>query len=221
MFSNDVFLMPFNKMSVPELATWLLGTAALQEKNPFHGTTMPDWVPAWGRFRQHADSLNILGKAAENKDTAKMKARDDEQAATLLSININACYVIMRAKHENNDELLKDMGYEIKEKTKKAHAIHGGMSLSQLPMILKVKRGPDPGSVVVTFQADPAAGLYQLQWCKGVPAGEESFGNEASYKNLRNILRGLESASWVYFRGRSHGNNESGPWSAPVGIVVV
>ena len=217
MFTNDIFLMNFLKMTIPELTTWLLGTAALQEKNPFHCTTMPDWVPAWKRFREHADSLNTAAKAAENKDVAKMKARDDEQAAAL-SININACYVVMRAKHENDDSLLHDMGYEIKEKTKR---VHSSSSISQLPMLLKVKRGPEPGSVVVIFQKDPAAGLYQLQMCKGEPAGEETFGDQGSYKSLRNVISNLERASWFYFRGRSHGNNESSPWSIPVGIIVV
>jgi hypothetical protein len=218
MFTNDIYLMPFAKMSIPELSTWLLGTAALQEKNPFHGTTMPDWVPAWEKFRQHSESLINLAKAAENKDTSKVKARDEELAAALLSININACYIVMRAKHENNDELLHDMGYEFKEKTKRTHA---SISLSQSPMILRVKRGSDPGSVIVIFQGDPAAALYQLQICKGEPAGEESYKDGGAYKGLRNVIPNLEGASWYYFRGRTHGDNESGPWSAPVGIIVV
>lgn len=218
MFNNDIYLMPFAKMSIPELSTWLLGTAALQEKNPFHGTTMPDWVPAWARFRQHADALINFSKAAENKDIARAKERDDEQAAALLSININACYIVMRAKHENNDGLLHDMGYEFKEKAKKVHVSN---AISQLPMILRLKRGSDPGSVVVIFQMDPAAGLYQLQMCKGEPAGEGSFEDAGNFKTIRNIINNLERASWYYFRGRGHGNNESGPWSAPVGIIVV
>jgi len=218
MFTNDIYLMPFPKMSIPELSTWLLGTAALQEKHPFHGTTMPDWVPSWGSFRQHSESLINFAKAAENKDIAKVKERDDEQAAALLSININACYVVMRAKHENNDELLHDMGYEFKEKTRKVHVTS---SISQLPMVLKLKRGSDSGCVVVIFQMDPAAGLYQLQMCKGEPAGEDSFKDVGNFKTIRNIINGLDRASWYYFRGRSHGNNESSPWSAPVGIIVV
>jgi hypothetical protein len=218
MFTNDIYVMPFSKMSIPELSTWLRGTAALQEKHPFHGTTMPDWIPGWGRFRQHSESLINFAKAAENKDTAKVKARDEELAAALVSINTNACYVVMRAKHENNDELLHDMGYEFKEKTKKAHV---SSSLSQTPMVIRVKRGTDPGSVIVIFQGDPAAALYQLQICKGEPAGEDSFEDGGSYKGLRNVIQHLERASWYYFRGRTHGDNESGPWSAPVGIIVV
>jgi hypothetical protein len=218
MFTNDIYVMPFAKMSIPELSTWLLGTAALQEKHPFHGTTMPDWIPAWGRFRQHSEALINFAKAAENKDTAKVKARDEELAAALQSININACYIVMRARHENNDELLHDMGYEFKEKTRRSHA---SISLSQLPMILKVKRGPDPGSIIVIFQMDPAAALYQLQICKGEPAGEDSFKDGGSFKGLRNVIPNLVGASWYYFRGRSHGDNETGPWSAPVGIIVV
>jgi hypothetical protein len=218
MFSNNILVTPSQKMAIPELSTWLLGTAALQEKNPFHGTTMPDWVPGWAKFRQHAEALINFSKAAENKDTARVKERDDEHAAALLSININACYIVMRAQHENNDEWLHDMGYEIKEKTKKVHA---SISLSQSPMILRVKRGNDPGSVIVIFQGDPAAALYQLQICKGEPAGEDSFKDGGSFRGLRNVVPDLEGASWYYFRGRSHGDNETGPWSAPVGIIVV
>jgi hypothetical protein len=220
MFLNDLFVMNFAKMTIPELTTWLLGTASLQEKHSFHGTTMPDWVPAWVRFRQHADCLTITAKAAENKDVAKSKERDDEQAAALQSININACYVIIRAKHENDDSLLHGMGYETKEKVKRTR-LHQTTSISQVPLIVTAKRGPTPGSVVVNFQRDPGAGLYQLQICKGEPTGEESYGDGGSFKHTRTVVLDLNRASWYYFRGRSHGNNETSPWSAPVGIIVV
>jgi len=218
MFTNDIFIMYFHKMTIPELTTWLLGTASLQEKHPFHGTTMPEWIPAWEKYRQHAECLTIASKEAENKDVAKGKVRDDEHAATLLSINTNACYVIMRAKHEKNDELLHGMGYEIKEKTKKPHVSN---SVSSLPMILTVRRGPVPGSAVINFQKDPAAGLYQLKFCKGEPTREESYGEPVGYKSTRVVIENLDRASWYYFSGRCHGNNEVGPWSAPVGIIIV
>jgi hypothetical protein len=220
MFSNDLFLMPFAKMTIPELTTWLLGTATLQEKHPFHGTTMPDWVPAWARFREHADCLTSAAKAAENKDIAKSKERDDEHAAVLQSIDINACYIVIRSKHENDDSLLHGMGYEIKDKTKRTH-LHPANSISRVPLILTVKRGSAPGSVVVNFQKDPGAGLYQLQICKGEPTGEGSYEDGGSFKLTRTVIVDLDRACWYYFRGRSQGNNETSPWSAPVGIIVV
>lgn len=219
MFTNDAFNMSlFGKMSYPELITWLLGTATLQERHHFHGGTMPDWVPAWVRFRQHADTLTKTTKAAENKDTVKARERDQEHANTLLSINTNACYVVMRAQHEKDETLLHNMGYEVKEKAKRNQA---GPSISRLPLKIRVKRGPTPGSVVLTFEKDPAAGLYQLQICKGEPTGEESWGDHGNYKKCRIHIENLDRASWYYFRFRSHGDNESSPWSAPVGIIVV
>lgn len=218
-FTNAKFNMnPLWKMTYPELVTWLLGTSSLQENHPFHSKNMPDWVPAWVQFRQHAENLNKAVKAAENKDVEKAKERDQEHMNTLLSINTNACYVVMRAKHENDEELLHDMGYELKEKTKRSHSLR---QVSKKQLQVKVKRGTELGSVVITIEKDPGAGLYRVQICKGEPAGEGSWSDTCTSKNCRITLRNLERASWCYVRAMSLGNNESSPWSAPVGIVVV
>jgi len=219
MFSNSTFnMMNLWKMSYPELVTWLLGTSSLQENHPFHGKNMPDWVPAWNQFRQHAENLNKAVKAAENKDVEKAKERDLEHADTLLSINTNACYVVMRAKHENNEELLHDMGYELKEKTKRNRAGH---EVSKKQLQVTLKRGTEPGSLIVSIEKDLGAGLYQVQICKGEPAGENSWSDACTSKSCRIKLTNLERATWCYVRARSLGNNESSPWSAPVSIVIV
>jgi len=217
MSANELFVMNFHKMPTRELITWCLGTAALQETNPFHATTMPDWVHGPRHFREHAANLTELDKAAENKDTAKMKERDLEQEATYHSIDINASYLVLRAKVAKDYSLLHGMGYEVKEKTKRTHQ---HVPVSRVPLQVEVERAGD-GAVRLKIQKDPGAGTYQVQFCKGEPKGEESWADFANFRTSRPLLQNLERASWYYFRVRSHGDNETSPWSAVVGIVVV
>jgi hypothetical protein len=216
---NDIFVMNFASMSYRELITWLLGTATLQEKHPFHGTTMPDWVPAWKQFRDHAEKLDQTDKAAANKDILLMKARDDEHKAALDSIEANASYIVVRVKCEKDDNLYQGTGYDLREKTKRApNRIH---TVSQLPLKVTAKRGTSPGSVILYVEADPAAGVYQVRICKGHPTGEDSYSDYGNFTKARIPIENLEQASWYYFIVRSIGNNEASPWSIPVSIIVV
>jgi len=218
MLANDVFILPIVlKLLYPDLVSWLLDTATLQEAHAFHSANWPDWVPGAARLRQHAAALTSGMKAAENKDRLKSKELEQEHADTLQSIVLNANYIAMRALHEKDESLLHNVGYTLKDKTKR---VYGQLSIRTTPMALKVKNGPGSGKVTVWFEKDPAAGSYQLQLCKGAPAGEDSWKDVAFYKSCRNVIPNLDLASWAYFRGRSHGDNETSPWSAPVSIIV-
>ena len=220
MLLTDVYTMHSAKMSCTELVPWLLDTATLQEAHPFHSTNWPDWVPGAKKLREHAESLSVAVKAAENKDKEKTRERDQMHADTLLDITLNASYIVMRWHHEKDESLLHNVGHQLKEKTATKKS-SGHTSVKSTPLVLWVKNGPDISSVSVRFEKDPAAGSYQLQICKGEPIGEESWGDYCFHKSCRAIVRNLDRASWYYFRVRSHGNNETSPWSAPVGIIVV
>jgi hypothetical protein len=218
MIVSEVLVVPCLKTSYSDLIHWLYDTATLQEAHPFHRDNWPDWVPGWGKFREHADLLAIAVKAAENKDREKTKERDQAHADTLVAVNLNANYIVMRSIHEKDESLLHNVGYQLKEKTKKGVL---SSSLRDTPLHPKAKHGEHPGSAAVTFERDPAARLYQLQICKGEPVGEESWGDYGLHKKCRVLANNLDRASWYYFRVRSHGDNEVGPWSAPVGIIVL
>jgi hypothetical protein len=218
MLAADTFFMKYQKMSCSDLVPWLLDTATLQEAHPFHRVNWPDWVPGAVQFRQHAEALAVAVKAAENKDREKTRERDQLHADILESVTINANYIVMRARHEKDEGLLHNVGYVLKEKTRKNS---GQPSISTTPLDLKVKNGGDAGSVALRFSKDPAAGSYQLQICKGDPAGEASWADQGIYKNCMVTVKNLERASWYYFRVRSHGNNQASPWSSAVGIIVV
>jgi hypothetical protein len=213
---NDFFVLNFLKMSRQEMITWLLGTAALQERHPFHGTRIPEWIAGPPQFRQHATNLTELDNSAGHKDLQKVKQSDEEWAATLFSIDTNASYVVLRAKAEKDESLLYGMGYEVKEKTKRAHQ---HVPVSRVPLTLKAERAGD-GSIRLTIQRDPAAGTYQVQFCKGEPKGEDSWSDYANFKTVRPLIENLERACWYYFRVRSHGDNETSPWSNVVAIIV-
>jgi hypothetical protein len=216
--TNTVFEMSqFWDMGHHALVGWLLDAATKQEQHPHHGKNTPEWVAGPPQFRQHASALSAKEEAAKFKDTQATKERDLERAATLESIHSNACYIVMRARHENDETLLHNTGYELKEKTKRPHA---PLSISTLPLKMTAKRGDQPGSAVLAFERDPGAGIYEVQWCKGAPTGEESWQTLGNFKKVRVFVPNLERAGWYYFRVRSHGNNETSPWSLPCDIIV-
>jgi hypothetical protein len=208
----------FAEMNHHALVGWLLDSATKQEQHPyFKSGETPEWAAGPARFRQHAVALSQKEEAAKFKDSHAMKERDQERAATLESIHNNAAYIIMRARHENDEGSLENTGHELKEKTKKAHA---PVPISSLPLKVIAKRGDDPGSVVLTIERDPGAGIYQVQICKGTPTGEESWQDFGNFKKVRLFIPNLERSGWYYFRVRSLGDNEASPWSAPVDIIV-
>jgi hypothetical protein len=219
MLAADVFAMKdIGKMTYTELILWLQDTATLQEAHPFHSVNWPDWVPGAARFRQHAEALTNAVKATENRERDKAKELKLEHANTLSSVHLNADYIAMRWRHEKKEIVIQNTGYVLKERTKRTHA---RASVKDKALALKLKAGPDIGSVGVKFEKDPAAGSYHLQFCKGEPAGEESWTDQGYYKSCRLVVNNLDRACWYYFRGRSLGDNMTSPWSAPMGIIVV
>ena len=216
--TNNVFIMNhFADMSHHALVGWLLDTATKQEQHPYHGKNTPEWVAGPTKFRQHAAALTLKEEAAKFKDTQAVKERDLERSATFDSINFNACYIVMRAFQENDETLLDNVGHDLKEKTKRTRA---PIPISSLPLKVVVKRGDTPGSIVITIERDPGAGVYEVQFCKGVPAGEESWEKLGNFKKVRLFIPGLDRAGWYYIRVRSHGNNQTSPWSLPIDVIV-
>lgn len=216
--TTNVFEMGhFVDMGHHAMVGFLLDAATKQEEHPYHGKNMPEWVAGPPQFRQHAAALTQKEEAAKYRDSQATKERDLERAKILESIHFNACYIVMRARHEKDESLLHNTGYELKEKTKRTHA---PVSVSSLPLKVTAKRGDQQGSVVLTIEKDPGAALYHVQFCKGAPTGEESWQNLGSYKKVRVFVQDLERAGWYYFRVRSQGDNETSPWSPPCDIIV-
>jgi hypothetical protein len=220
MLSNDVFDMSiFEYMRNHEMIGWLLDTAGKQEKDPiFSEEDRPKWVAGPPEFRGHASALSQKADAAKNKDTQLVKEFEQERISTLTSIHINAAYVVMRAHHSQEHGLLQGKGYEIKEETKRTRG--ASPSVSSQPLKATVRRGDKEGSAVLTIERDPGAAIYEVQFCIGAPTGEDSWQPVGSYKRVRIFLENLQRAGWYYFRVRGHGDNEEGPWSAPLDIII-
>jgi len=220
MVSNDILLVSLlQKLTVSELVFWLNDTATLQENHPFHGVTMPEWVPAWSRFRAHAVALAQAAKAVVYQESEQARLLDEEHSAALVSINENACYLVMRAHYENDESLLRNVGYEIREKGKRSHT--SAITVSRLPLKVSLRRGDSERAVVINVERDPGAALYQVQICQGEPTGEDSWAEAVNSLISRIVIDDLEQSTWYYFRVRSLGHNESSPWSIPMGIISV
>jgi hypothetical protein len=219
MLSNGILDMSvFENMRTHELIGWLLDTAGKQEKEAIFGEDRPEWVAGPPEFRNHASALSQKSDAAKNKDIQLMKEFDQERSAALTSIHMNAAYLVMRAHHGQDNGILLGKGYDLKERTKKTRS--ASPSVLDHPLKLTARRGDKVGSAVLSVERDPGAGVYHLQFCIGAPTGEESWQDLGSFKKVRIFLDNLQRASWYYFRVRSQGDNEVGPWSTPVDLII-
>lgn len=216
MNAADKFLMNQQDMSPPEFMLWLEDTATLQAANPKISTEKDAWVPGPFQFLGHKENIaREWNKAtAQNVDTTK--ELEEAIAVALDDVYINAAYLVLRAKHGKDEAWLHNNGFQWKEKGKRIY--DRGVSAEALP--LRAKNGPNIGEVTLNWDKDLGAGSYQLQICKGHPQGEESYVDHGFLKKVRVVIGSLERASWYYFRVRSIGHNETGPWSESVGIIV-
>lgn len=219
MLTREHLILPDPKISPSELAPWLADSATLQEAHPYHRDkwALYPWVVGPARLRNHAEALFKGIEAAKYKDKAKMKELEAEHQASLLSVHLNATYIVMRWLDEKDDSIVHSTGYFFKEKTERSTP----PSLRTTPQILTVRDLPnEPGSVLISFQRDPAAALYLLQYCKGELNGQEVWQEYGKHKGVRVTVTGLDRASWYNFKGASLGDNQTGPFSQPVSVIV-
>ncbi|QWV96388.1 fibronectin type III domain-containing protein [Geomonas nitrogeniifigens] len=212
----DKFVMNHADMDPPELVLWLDDAATLQAAHPKISTQKDGWVPGADQFRGHKEAISREWERATALNQLTTKELDAVISAALEDVHINASYLVLRAKHEKDDAWLHNNGYQPKEKTKRTY----DRSVGSVALMLRAKNGPNIGEVTLIWVRDPGAGSYLLQICKGHPQGEESYADYGYLKKVRTVVGNLERASWYYFRIRSIGNNELGPWSEPVAIIV-
>jgi hypothetical protein len=216
MNAAERFIMNHADMNAPELMMWLEDAATLQAAHPKISVQKDEWVPGAPQFREHKDTISRELEKASALNLATTRELEEATAAAVEDVNINASYFVLRAKHEQDDAWLHNNGYQWKEKARRNY----GKAVSVDALALRAKNGPNIAEVTVSWDKDPGAGSYQLQVCKGHVQGEDSFLDHGYFKKVRTVIGNLERASWYYFRVRSVGHNETGPWSEPVGIIV-
>lgn len=216
MNATDKLVMNHAEMDPPELMLWLDDAATLQAAHQKISTQKDKWVPGADEFRERKRVIAKELEKAAALNLTTTKELEEATAATVADVNINANYLVLRAQHEKDESWLHNSGYQLKEKPKRIY----DRAVSAVALLLRLKNGPNIGEVTVSWDKDPAAGAYQLQFCKGHPKGDESFGDFGILTRVRTVAGNLDRASWYYFRVRSIGNNETGPWSEPVGIIV-
>lgn len=216
MSASEKLVMNHAEMDPPQLVLWLGGAATLQAAHAKISALEEKWVPWAPHFMAHKEAISREWERALALNVPTTKELDATVAAALEDVHINASYIVLRARQEKDDAWLRDNGYQPKEKPKRVY----DRSVSADALGVKAKNGPEIGDVTLTWERDPGAGSYQLQICKGHPQGEESYGDYGYLTKVRTVISNLERASWYYFRIRSIGNNEFGPWSEPTSIIV-
>lgn len=216
MNAADRFIMNHADMDPPELMMWLDDAATLQAAHAKISAEKDEWVPGAPQFREHKETISKELEKAVTLNLATTAELEQATAAAVEDVNINANYLVLRAKHEKDEVWLHNNGYQWKEKAKRMY----DRAVSAAALVLRLKNGPNIAEVTVRWDKDLGAGSYLLQICKGHPQGEESYADYAYLKKVRTVIGNLERACWYYFRVRSVGNNETGPWSEPVGIIV-
>lgn len=216
MNAADRFLMNQADMDPPELMMWLDDAATLQAAHPKISTQKDGWVPGAPQFKEHKENIAREWQKALALNLDSTRELEEVTAAALEDVNTNANYLVLRAKQEKDEAWLHNNGYKAKEKAKRIY----DRGVSAAALVVRAKNGPSVAEVAVSWDKDPGAGSYQLQFCKGHPQGEESYVDYGYLKKVRAVIGNLERASWYYFRVRSIGNNETGPWSEPFGIIV-
>ncbi|QWV92383.1 fibronectin type III domain-containing protein [Geomonas oryzisoli] len=212
----DKFVMNHAEMDPQDFIHWLDDAATLQAAHPKISTQKDVWVPGTSEYRAHKEAIARELEKAAALNVAMTKELEAAIAAALEDVHTNANYLMLRAKHEKDDSWLHNSGYQHKEKPKRMF----DRAVAAVALMLRAKNGPNIGEVTLSWDKDFGAGSYQLQICKGHPNGDESFYDYGFLKKVRTVVGNLERASWYYFRIRSIGNNEVGPWSEPVGIIV-
>lgn len=216
MQASDRLLLNQADMDPPELILWLGDASTLQRGHALISTKMDEWVPGPTRFDEHKAKI---AKCLEDAAALKLETTDELEEAVsdaVEDITINANYLALRARHDKNDAWLHNSGHHQKEKPKRNY----NKMVSMIASLLAAKNGPGMGEVTLSWDKDPAAGSYQLQICKGTPRGEDSWTDQGYFTKVRTVINNLERGGWYYFRVRSIGNNQTGPWSETVEIIV-
>ncbi|MBJ6801130.1 fibronectin type III domain-containing protein [Geomonas propionica] len=213
---SDKFEMNHEEMDAPTFILWLDDAATLQDAHPKISTQKDPWAPGSIQFRAHKEVISKEWERASVLNVPSTRELEAAIAAALEDVNINANYLVLRARQDKDEAWLHNNGYQPKGKAKRVY----DRPVSAAALVAKAKNGPEIGEVTLTWDKDAAAGSYQLQVCKGHPQGDESYADYGFLKKVRIVIGNLERASWYHFRVRSIGHNQNGPWSEPVGIIV-
>ncbi|MBU5614491.1 fibronectin type III domain-containing protein [Geomonas azotofigens] len=212
----DKFEMNHEEMDPPTLIIWLDDAATLQAAHVKISCIKDDWVPWSPHFKAHKEAISRALERAAALNLDHTEEVDAAVAAALEDVNINASYLVLRAKQEKDETWLHNNGYQLKGKLKRVY----DRPVSAAALVIRAKNGPEIGEITLTWDKDLAAGSYQLRICKGHPQGDESYVDYSFLKKVRVVIGNLERASWYHFRIRGIGHNQTGPWSEPVGIIV-
>lgn len=217
--------MPLNQLDVnfkalthPELVMTLGKLADSLLVHPVFKEDWPSFVPHPTTLKEQVADFQESVHAAANGDRLKMSERAAKRDVAVLSGTLIAQYLVMRALHENNTNLLNDVG--LKRKTKAIRNTNKPVSIVA-PTGITVKDGPVSGTVIARCNRMPGAANYEVQVTVADPASEDGWHTVGHFLHCRSMeVKGLEPATKCNFRIRCHGPTGPGPWSATTSFII-
>ena len=219
--SNAEFDLNFSDLT-PEEYFIVLGTFAdLLLIHFFFKDNWPGYLTHPTVLKQQAQAFLMAAiLAREDGGKKNLQDRDNLHEVAQGSLVRMAQYVVMRSVSENDPTFLTSVGLKLKKRTKKK--TYRQILAMIAPSNPQLKHAKESGAVLFSCGKVAGAGTYDIWMCVGDPTVEGSWKQVGQYKGCRGIkIPGLTPATQVYFKVRCHGSGDPGPFTDPIGIIVL
>ncbi|GFO54161.1 hypothetical protein GMSM_11680 [Geomonas sp. Red276] len=206
-------------LTIPQMITTFITTGTGLKKHSFFGTegNWPAWLEGADHYLSYADKLRVLDAdyRAGNKTKKTELELVREQAA--FNYQLGGQYITMRAYELRNPALLLDT-FPLKATGNK---VSPTADVYGVDIHLTAKNGSS-GQAILRGHHMPKGGPYQVQFCKGNPASEDSWITMPEHYLTcgKIVVSNLDPVSMYYFRIRHNGPNGPGPWSQPISLII-
>jgi len=216
----DLWDLNFKSMTHPELILSLGNVADCMSVHPLLKDNWPWFVISPQQLKVQVDEFKESLHAASGGDRGKIAERNAKREVVEQAGVMIGTYVAMRYAFEKNPAILENTGLRQKSKTT-SKGSSARSSVVGVPGNLTIKDGAGSGWVMLSWSKDAAAVNYEVQFCVGDPAGDESWNSLGHHKYCRSVeFKGFQPGQRCNFRVRCQGEAGPGPWSLPISFII-
>ena len=190
--------------------------ATVQEQHRAFQGGVPEYVTLAPKLRQLGEDLGKARDAAAGRDVHKIAEKNALRKAAQRAVTLNARHIEALSLFRNDPSLLDNTGHKFKQRATTSKAVN---LLEIEPGLVLRNEGPS-GFVLVMVKRAKNKAAVELELNKQNPAAEGSWGSLGIHSGARVELKGQEPVTRIYVRARYCEAGQTGPWCAPVGIIV-
>lgn len=209
----------YDNLPINDLIVTINHLAEKAESHVAFQGELPEYVTRPAQLRQLAETLGKARDAAAGGDRDRSAEKKALIESCKMALSMNALHIVMLSLHRNDPTIRLNAGYEEKHKSTGKAKVN---LLEQSPDVL-VKHGSVSGHINLLIKRARQNASIEVQTTDGDPNDEGAWKRygEGVHNKSRIELKGQEPAKKIYFRARYHEDGGTGPWSAPVGIIVL